>query len=202
MCPTEQLYDSGEEGWATKLHLGCGGVYLEGYTNIDIVGLMADRIGLNGNLTSVKDYYARLSGTAQQLPVRRETIVDEIGDMSHLQYENLTVNKIICIQALEHLNHRNVIDTLNHWWDVLRMKGVLIISVPEMDGTIELLKNPATHDFAVRHLGGSRRDSFNFHKSWFNEEDVISLLKQTGFRNIEILPNFHLYPAVVARGKK
>lgn len=200
MCPTKQLYDEGEEGWHLKLHLGCGGVYLQGYQNIDIAGTPA--MFPNGNMTTVKDYYANLDGTARNLPIRRETIVDSIGDMSHLPYENLSVNKIICVQALEHLNHRSVEDTLNHWWDILRMKGVLIISVPEMDGTIELLRNPDTHDFAVRHLGGSRRDPFNFHKSWFNPDDITSLLKQTGFRHIELLPNFHLYPAIVAKGRK
>jgi hypothetical protein len=198
---TPQLYDKGEEEWTTKLHLGCGGIFLVGYKNIDLNGEIATIENTAENRTTIDDYYARLEGTADRLPIRRKTIVDLIADMRFTRYAENSVDKIVCIQALEHLDMSGVELALNHWHTILKPKGVLILSVPEMDGTIELLKHSDTLSFAIRHLGGSRRDSYNYHKTWFNRGDILWLLESHGFA-VQFLPNIHLYPSIVVRAIK
>jgi hypothetical protein len=199
---TPQLSDIGEKYWDTKLHLCCGGIYLAGYTNIDIVGFETPIYSCGFNSTTISNYYARLDGTCEELPKRRITVVDKIADIRKLPYGNSTVHKIVCIQGLEHLNMHDVDIALSGFWRILKTNGVLILSVPDMDATIELLKDQSTRDFAIRHLGGSRRDEFNWHKCWFNKPDVEYLLKMVGFSRVEFLENIHLYPAIVARAIK
>ncbi len=196
------LYDFGEENWERKLHLACGGIYLLGYENSDIVGEVRAAENFEPNLTDIKDYYARLDGSIRNLPVRRKTIVDRTFNFIDPPYEPGTVDKIVCIQALEHLNQQNAHATLARWWNILKPGGVLIVSVPRMDDTLELLHQPDRADFARRHLEGSRRDIHNVHQSWFNAPDIEWLLDHHGFTRVSLLPNFHLYPALVVRAVK
>ena len=68
---TQQLLDENEAYWQLKLHIGCGGVYLSGYVNIDAQGehpSKATREQLLQNARFVDDYYAKLNGTWDKLP--------------------------------------------------------------------------------------------------------------------------------------
>ena len=209
---TAQLWDLGEEQWPLKLHLGAGGIYLAdagtGYKNVDLVGDLVNfeqHVGdgrVYPNLTQIWDYYARLNGTQERLPRHRRNVIDVRANIVDPPFEPLSVDKIVCIQALEHLAPYDVDTALTHWWNLLRPGGVLIVSVPRMDDTLALLhQRGETHDFAVRHLEGSRRDEYNRHRSWFNPQDLEQLLTRHGF-TAKLLDNFHLYPAVVVRAVK
>lgn len=201
---TPQLHDDGEELWDNKFHLCCGGIYLDDYTNVDVVGEIATPENIQTNRTTITDYYARLDGTCSRLPTHRPNVIDLRADMRDFLAGCGSVSKIVCIQGLEHLNSQGVDDALSNWYRFLSPGGVLIVSVPDMDATIELLHHEDTRDFAIRHLGGSRRDEWNYHKSWFNTVDVIHRLWEAGFAvaKIEVLPNIHLYPAIVCRAVK
>ncbi len=208
LSPTWFLYDEGEEHFEIKLHLGAGGIYLvdtgTGYINCDIAGdvVARDDPAVALNRTTIRDYYARLNGTANALPTRRRTLVDMQTNFIDPPFPPSSVDKIVCIQALEHLNAADVHLALSRWWKVLRPGGILVLAVPYMDGALEWLADPATHDFAVRHLQGSERDQYNHHKSWFNPADLEWLLDLHGFTAVETLPNFHVYPAIVRRARK
>jgi hypothetical protein len=196
------LYDNGEELWPVKLHIGCGGVYLRGYTNIDAMGIYANVNGelVDRNETSVDDYYARLDGTPNDLPARRQTVVDEISDVASIRYAHDSVDKILGVQVFEHLSPSRAIIALNNWRIILKQFGVLILSVPDMVQTVALIKSDG--DFAIRHMLGRDGDLLNSHKAWYTPETLIELLDHNGFSRIERLPNFHFYPAIVVRALK
>ncbi len=198
---TEQLYDSGEETWERKIHVGCGGIFLESYENIDIQGVLASEHPelVEQNKTTVQDYYARLDGNLNNLPQPRETVVNRIADARGLPHRPNSVDKILALQVLEHLTHQGVLEALLRWWNILKPNAPLVLSVPDVPATIKLAKAWETIQFAIRHLEGAQKDAYSPHVSWFSEQNLIELLTQMGFKQIQILPNVHFYPAICIR---
>ena len=199
------LYDDGEETWEHKWHLGCGGVYLEGYTNADIEGLSAiDHPDLvRQNTTTIVDYYARLNGDIHALPTRRQTVVDVRSDAVRWAAMPYAIDKIVSVQLLEHFTPVEAITALRRWNSNLRRDGVLIVSVPDMRGTLELIeRGDGDTEFAIRHLRGRMGDKFNCHWAWYTTETLIELLEFMNFDKVFQLPNFHFYPAVVVKAIK
>lgn len=207
--PTAAMYDDGESTWPAKLHLGCGGVYLRGYINIDALGRTARYHPelAEANATDIWNYYARLSGTATDLPKRRETCADLVGDLERdyaaWQIQRESVAKVVCIQMLEHLSPVKAAHLLTLLHSMMRPGAPLIVSVPDMEGTINMLEHGTgyQHAFGIRHLRGSRRDSFNVHKAWYTRDTLDELLEASGYM-VRDIPNFHLYPAIVIRAEK
>lgn len=205
MSQSSCLYDEDEESWPVKLHLGCGGIYLAdsgtGYTNIDAEGQYANLNPLETeqNKTTIIDYYARMEGSPDNLPKRRPNIVDCIADIVTMEYMPNSVDKIVAIQTLEHISPGRLFVALRHWHTMLKTLHPMVVSIPEMYGTLEMIN---THpQFAFRHLTGRRGDYLNTHHAWYTEETFLELLNLFGF-NCEILENFHFYPAIVVRAIK
>ena len=199
---SECLYDEGEELWPIKLHFGCGGVYLDGgYINIDAQGRYAcDNPGeKEQNKTNIHDYYARLNGTPSNLPKRRPNIVDCLADIVTMQYEPCSVDKIVAIQVLEHISPGRSFAALRNWHSMLKTLHPMVLSIPDMYGTLEMIKSEP--EFSFRHLIGRRGDYLNTHHAWYTHETLCELLNLFGFRT-EILSNFHFYPAIVVRAIK
>ncbi len=183
----------------TKLHLGNGGVYLVGYVNLDISGFLAkDRPDLvEQNSTDLEHYYRR-AGNLDDLPKANETVVDCIGDMVFHGFSR--VEEIVCVQALEHLSPIKVSEALDNWHSTLIPGGKVTLSVPDMDGTLKMLEGSETERaFAIRHLRGSLKNEYSVHKTWFTNSTLTELLHHAGFKNIELLPNMHSYPAICIR---
>ena len=206
---TPQLYDNEEESWKLKLHIGNGSVYLSdsgtGYVNCDIDGVLSSRNPelVKSNRTDIKNYYARLEGrNMNRLPVPRQTVADLICDFTELPYGPSTVSKIVSIQAFEHVTPGWGRITLLHFWNILKPGGTLILSVPDVPQTIQLLKNPNTLNFGIRHLEGSLKNKYSQHNSWYSTDSLLELLDEMGFNNLQLLPNIHLYPAVVIKCQK
>ena len=189
------LHDEGEEEWPLKLHLGCGGIYLRGYVNINHVGeLTRDRPDLvEQNATDVSNYYARLDGDMEHIPARRETVTDVLCDATWLIDEPGSVDKIVAIQVFEHIPPIDSVWTLDGWYGLLKHGGVLVMSVPDM---LDALDMPI--DQMQRQLRGTKD---NPHKAWYTQETLMEMLEAVGF-DVEVLPNFHFYPAIVVRAVK
>ena len=202
MSGTSCLYDDGEEAWRLKLHLGCGGVYLSGYANCDLDGTLVaygNTSAVSCNLTTVQDYYARLEGDLDHLPQRRLTVVDVQMDITRLLYTPHTVDKILCLQVFEHLTPVTALKTLVMWSSVLKRGRPLVMSVPDMDGTLDMLES--NWRFALRHLRGRGGDKANSHHAWYTRQSLQELLEFAGF-GVTWLPNIHIYPALVVRAVK
>jgi len=204
---TSQLYDPNEETWQEKLHIGCGGIYLRGYTNIDTRGSIATSLAddeLTAHSTTIREYY-REDGEWNSLPKRGHIIVDKKMTMQNMEYEYLpgSVDKIVVVQAMEHLDPIDFVVTIDSFLKVLRRPGVLIVSVPDMTGTLDWIdEDPSKTEFAVRHLRGTMKDVWSQHRSWWTQETLAKALEWVGFDAVRPLQNFHCYPAIVMRGQK
>lgn len=211
-----QLYTNGEEGWptATKVHLGCGGIYLDGYVNIDITGETLPLVAPEGwGPGVIWDYYGGLAGTHAHLPTRRPTYADRVGDFqvnySRWGFATESIKKLVMIQTFEHLSPKEGIDLLILLHRLLVPGGVLILSVPDMTDTLdwlewadrETIEGAEKFHFALRHLRGSRRDAYNHHKAWYTEETLFELVQAAWFSPC-MLDNFHVYPALVLQAIK
>lgn len=203
---TPQLYDEGEEAWAIKLHLGCGGVYLEGYINLDAVGTpvaQASKDQWQANRTTVTDYYGRQPGTMLALPERHPTVLDRCADIAQLDnlYWSHTVDKILAVQVFDHLTPAQAYKMLGDWRYLLRRSGVLILSVPDMLVTLDLIETggEAERAFGLRHLRGPQRDQWGYHVAWYTPQTLTEMLTHHGFQ-ASLLDNFHAYPAIVVKG--
>lgn len=206
MPDTPQLYDENEEKWTEKLHVGCGSVYLNGYTNIDVQGVLSSEVDpaeFGAFATDIGDYY-NLPGTYDNLPKRGQIIVDKRMDIRSLPYEYApkTVDKVVAIQSLEHLYPLDMIVALEDIYTMLRSPGVFILSVPDILGTLEWIRDPDKLDFSIRHLRGSLRDDWSKHRSWWTADTLKNTLEGMGFQLVQQLDNFHCYPAVVMKGQK
>lgn len=196
---TPFLRDEGELAWPLKLHLGCGNIYLKGHKNIDIVGISADTLShaeLSSYLVDIDDYYnQRMFCTDNKM----QSVVDLICDFSKLPYQPSSVDKIVCIQALEHIHPTQLQGTLVHWWNLLKAGRPLILSVPDSKATLKLIKEDP--DSAIRFLCGSLNGEYSSHLTWFSKKSFFDILERVGFAVTE-LPNFHDYPAIVVRAIK
>jgi predicted SAM-dependent methyltransferase len=152
------------------------------------------------NETSATDYYARLEGTPSELPKRRPNIVDVLADMASMCYQICSVDKIITIQTFEHLSPAHATIALSHWHGILRYHAPLIISIPDMYETLDMIETEPK--FAMRHLLGRQRgDYYNTHHAWYTRATLSELLEFHGFK-VEHLQNFHFYPAIVVKAVK
>lgn len=195
------LHDEGEEEWPIKLHLGCGGIYLDGYINCDIDGLLAAEYPAlrEYNTTTIYDYYARLDGDVDHLPQRRQTVVDWRLDVTYLPYQYGTVDKIVAVQVFEHFSPIKAIEAIQNWNKVLKKGRPLIMSVPDMELTLSMIETDSI--FAMRHIRGRAGDKYNSHKAWYTWASLSEILYWAGF-SIDVLPNFHFYPALCVRAVK
>lgn len=206
MDNSPQLYDKGEEQWKEKLHLGCGNIYLMDYENIDVVGeLASERPDLvKVNATNIRNYYGRRTAYTDihHIVPRAGYVVDQRACMMNLRNGIGSIDKIVCIQALEHLRPDDGVRALVHWHDLLKRDGILVLSVPDTTETVEMLLNECTRNFAIQHLAGTRTDQHSYHHNHFTRLCLATLLTLHDYGEIEFLSNFHRYPAIVMRAKK
>jgi len=200
---TVTFRDKDEDTWNRKLHIGCGGVYLDGYVNIDVQGLRVmgpDDVPAD-NKARIDEYYT-VSGSMTDLPKSRDVYVDKKCSLTNTGYEVNSVDKIVCVQTLEHVSYHDARIALLHWWNIMKADAPLVLSVPDSAATLDLLLNGTTQEDTIRLLKGSLKDSYAAHLCWYDEGTITSLLQDMGFREICKLPNPHFYPAIVLRCKK
>jgi len=110
--------------------------------------------------------------------------------------------------VFEHFSPAEAEWALYNWNDLLYPDGVLVLTVPDMQATLNLIESANRENvvgsqqfnFALRHLRGSQRDEFNVHKSWYTPEGLRELMEAHGFETT-LIENPHLYPAIAVRGK-
>jgi len=181
-----------------KLHLGCGPVYLDGYINIDIkiddyTWLKEERPDiLDYNRTTLDkyykyDYYKRKHNLA---------VVDEFMDITEIPYNYNNVDEILIINTFEHFNRYESVKLLEEWYRLLKKGGKLIIGgIPDLEGTIDLLKREENEEWVISLIYGSQKNNFAYHKWGYTFEYLKDICLEIGFRNIKQISIIeHAYP--------
>lgn len=117
--------------------------------------------------------------------------VDVVSDVSKLNYPDSSCSEIYSSNILEHFSHTKTLDVLSEWYRLLRVGGVLKISVPDFDRAIEIYQQCGMADWVVNFLWGDQGYEGANHYCGFNEARLTKLLKQVGFSEVcrvETLP--------------
>lgn len=142
-----------------KLHLGCGQVYLEGYTNID---------------------YPLTEHTVQS-----KSVADEFADLTALRYKSETVDEVRLHHTYEHFPRTTALALLASWHSWLKIGGRLHIEVPDFDSTAKLVLSRFTNDrdrkVGLRHIFGSNEAPWAVHYDGWSEKRLIEVFSRFGF---------------------
>ncbi len=105
-----------------------------------------------------------------------------------------SLSEVIALGVMEHLRYEDFKKTVKHMYKLLKKGGAFLFDVPDMRVWSEYLYNvthgmPEKNPFSPHHIWatiyGWRRWLGDEHKSGWTKEDVIKILKEIGFNNIE-----------------
>lgn len=88
--------------------------------------------------------------------------------------------------VLEHFPHGEVETVVKDWARVLKPGGRLKIAVPDFDWIIKAYSNGHRGDYRLKHyLFGGQVDGDDFHKTFFNEEELKAVLESAGLVDVK-----------------
>jgi len=96
-----------------------------------------------------------------------------------------TVDLVYMCHVLEHVKTPQVASVLHEMRRVLKVGGVLRLSVPDFDRLIEVYQ-AADGDVEVirKQLMGGQESEYNIHYGLFNHRSLSGLLREIGFRSV------------------
>ncbi len=114
------------------------------------------------------------------------TTADIIDDAKTLtSIPNHSCDIIYAAHLLEHFGRKEVAGVLKVWFNKLKPKGVLRLSVPDFEKVVYMYhkgyKMPQLWGFLI----GGQRDEFDYHKIVFDRESLTDLLLETGFKTVK-----------------
>lgn len=149
----------------TRLHLGCGTRYLDGYINID---------------------YPPSEHTVQS-----QIEVDRYADILKLWYPKNSVKEIRLHHVFEHFPRQIALALLCRWNDWLVPGGLLWIETPDVMASARALVSPFTSENArlqiLRHLFGSHEAQWAAHWDGWYKSRFSTTLSALDFSRIEFI---------------
>ena len=154
---------SDEDGRMTRLHLGCGTRYINGYVNID---------------------YPVSEHTVQQ-----HLVADLYADIATLTYPKGSIDEIRLHHVFEHFPRQIALALLSRWTDWLKPGGILHIETPDVMSSAWTLSLPWTSvkkkQQIVRHLFGSHEAAWAVHWDGWYETRFKQTLSHFGYANLK-----------------
>lgn len=142
-----------------KLHLGCGGTYLNGYVNIDFPPS-------GKTIMSVK--------------------ADVYSDIRDLSYEDNSIEEIRSHHLFEHFNRVDALKMLIRWRRWLKPGGKLVIETPDFFWCSLIFSFIPSYPFKMklgRHIFGSQEDFWGCHLDFWYKSKFKKVLSMLGFKN-------------------
>ena len=101
------------------------------------------------------------------------------------EFKENSLGTIYLCHVLEHFSFREIDTILQIFFNKLKSKGKLIISVPDFDAHIKHYneKDQDINSIQLSLMGGQDY-SYNYHKTLFNKKYLTKLLFENNFRNI------------------
>ena len=149
----------------TKLHLGCGTRYLDGYVNID--------------------------HPPSEHTVQSEIKVDRYADILTLWYPNGSVDEIRLHHVFEHFPRQIALALLCRWNDWLVPGGFLWIETPDVMASAKAFVSPFASENTrlqiLRHLFGSHEARWAAHWDGWYKTRFATTLSALGFTGFEFV---------------
>lgn len=153
---------------STKLHLGCGQHYFDGYINVDY--------------------------PLSEHNVQTDSVADVQADLLRITYAENSVDEIRLHHVFEHFPRAVAAAQLCRWNEWLKQDGELRIEVPDFARTTKatrdgLFSKPLNPYVALRHIFGSQEAHWAVHYQGYSEESLSEFLQIFGFKISNIRRN-------------
>lgn len=117
--------------------------------------------------------------------------VDFVGDVSDLsRFQDGSIDAIYASNILEHFPHVRTNNVLTEWKRVLRVGGILYLSVPDFARAIEIYKQTGLKDWIQNFLMGDQGYKTAFHYAIFDEKRLRDIVIEAGFRECSFVERF------------
>jgi predicted SAM-dependent methyltransferase len=111
-------------------------------------------------------------------------VTDRITELA--QFADGTVDLVYMCHILEHIRTPRVLEVLNEMRRMLKVGGVLRLSVPDFDRLIDVYREAGGDLDAIRmQLMGGQESDYNTHYGVFNHRSLSNLLHEAGFRTVQ-----------------
>ena len=193
-----------------NLHLGCGNIFLDGFTNVDLFipgysFLAKDRPDLVSLNRTTLDHYYKHPYTTDG-PVDRLCVVDCFMDARIIDPPEGHVDQIVAAQLLEHFTPAEAKQALRNWCRLLKPGGTLVVDVHDFPKLLlEFDWNfGKQNDYYYRMIFGSYKNEYACHKDGYDEEKLRGMLLEAGFSQVRDLGNIlgHDYPTLTFEARK
>ena len=103
-----------------------------------------------------------------------------------LKYADGSVDEVRASHVLEHFPHGAVGTVVKEWARVLKPGGTLKIAVPDFDWIVKEYSNGHRRDPLLEgYLFGGQVDANDYHKAFFNEDKLKTLLESAGLTDVK-----------------
>lgn len=117
------------------------------------------------------------------LPFPNIHYVQNIYDLS--MFTDNSVDLVYASHVMEHIPRNKFKTTLTEWRRVLKIDGVLRLSVPNFDALVEIYQgNNKNVDCIANQVLGGQDSIYNMHYSLWNFSKAKDVLESFGFKNI------------------
>lgn len=158
-----------------KLHWCCGSTYLDGYTNLDIKGVLASSLPENPNKTTLDKYYTKPYSTVFSQRERSEFIVDQIENILNTwPFDNGSISEIVMISCWEHFSRKEISFIISEICRTLKVGGKLIVDFPDIKQDM-LLYYESNPDYFMELVYCNGKDNLSFHKWGYTPQTFMKL---------------------------
>jgi predicted SAM-dependent methyltransferase len=144
-----------------KLHLGCGGVYLEGYVNIDV--------------------------EPEDQGIQEDIRPDQYGKIEDLRYERESIDEVRLHHVFEHFARPTALRLLIDWHQWLRPGGALTIETPDFERCARwffLRPTARSRERVLRHMFGSHEAAWAVHWDGWYRSKFERVLTRLGYSDL------------------
>ena len=132
------------------------------------------------------------------LNIQKSNNVDYIGDIRNLsQFDDNSVSEVYASHVVEHVDQKNIKNTLKGVFRILKENGKFYISVPDMEILCRIFLDPKAPKevkfHTMRMMFGGQTDDYDYHYFGWNYEFLKNYLAEAGFKKAERVKSFNLF---------
>lgn len=122
--------------------------------------------------------------------------VDIVADCTETGLEHGSCEIIYASHVLEHVGHAGALKTLEHWHDLLKPNGKLMVAVPDIDLICKLWHTPPFDTVAARQyllaiMYGGQTTPHDYHSTGFNGDILSEMMYAAGFSAVRRVNSFN-----------
>jgi len=140
-----------------KLHLCAGDIYLEGYTNCDIMGRKVTHAP--SDATTLEEYYSQRA-IGEKKPTRIDLRLDLLS--FPWPFADSSVDEVVMIQGIEHFTLAEAGRIVTEIRRILKTGGKFLVDFPDVEETVKLYIHNDPK-FCMRFIYCNHKNKYSVH---------------------------------------